>query len=132
MRSSTKSTEATSSIAVNRSAQPVQKSRFVFAECRLVPPVSTICRRRCCTKRPIDSLSEIKPDRLNAMPLDEDPPEFTRVGFEFKIDSDYGDWSARVHRSPADKLSFERRANSCSSPTPAVMQPVHSPVRVPT
>jgi hypothetical protein len=39
----------TPNLAVNRSAQPVQKTRFEFAECRWVPPDVTVCHRRCCT-----------------------------------------------------------------------------------
>src|SRR5207248_9228638 len=39
----------TLNLAVNRSAQPVQKSRFVFAGCRQIPSGATVCRRRCCT-----------------------------------------------------------------------------------
>ncbi len=41
----------TLNLAVNRSAQPVQKSRSVFAECRHVSRLSTWCRQRCCTRR---------------------------------------------------------------------------------
>jgi hypothetical protein len=44
----------TLNLAVNRSTPPVQKWRSVFAECRSVPPFSTVYRRRCCTKPPIN------------------------------------------------------------------------------
>ena len=39
----------TLNLAVNRSPQPVQKPRFVFAECRRVPPNSIVSRPGCCT-----------------------------------------------------------------------------------
>src|ERR1041384_2821537 len=41
----------TLNLAVNRSAPPVQKWRFLFAECRSEPPNGTVCRPRCCTTR---------------------------------------------------------------------------------
>ena len=34
-------------LAANRSIRHVQKSGFVFAECRRVPPIGTVYRRRC-------------------------------------------------------------------------------------
>jgi hypothetical protein len=39
----------TLNLAVNRSGPPVQKSRFVFAHCRSVPPNCAVRHRRCCT-----------------------------------------------------------------------------------
>jgi len=39
----------TLNLAVNRSPRPVQKWSAVFAECHRLPPINTVCRRRCCT-----------------------------------------------------------------------------------
>ena len=67
----------TLNLAVNRSLQPVQKSRSVFAECRRVPPIGTWCRRRCCTKPPWRNEgalpSDVQPRRVDrAMSYDAD------------------------------------------------------------